>query len=237
MICCAVLPLYSCSCVKHSWDHWLECWINIHPVGANVVSFSTWNPWKEIHKVVAAWSIVDSAGRLNSSFGFSSELLVRVEGSLKGIKSLTKRFNSDNASFPRGYYRNFISVPVTKSYICHVTDHPRKQQKASSDSVVRYMALTPTLRWILIPYDLFQELGVPYSELRYLVWFRSTNVWKDTENLAASFRSLSNLNHLTWISNSKAIFISLTYPQNKWQVLNRSFTNQRLTGWIGSESS
>lgn len=65
----------------------------------------------------------------------SSELCAKVEGSLKGIKSLTEMLNSDNPSSPYGYYSNFISVPVPESYICYAIGHPRNQQKASSDGV------------------------------------------------------------------------------------------------------
>ena len=42
--------------------------------GTCYVSFSTWNPWKKIHKANAPRSIMDSVGKLCSSFGLSSEL-------------------------------------------------------------------------------------------------------------------------------------------------------------------
>lgn len=47
----------------------IEYWIN--STRAYVISFSTWNPRKKIHKTTAAWSIVDSVGKLSSSSGSS----------------------------------------------------------------------------------------------------------------------------------------------------------------------
>lgn len=62
---------HSSASVEHSWGCWL---LNQLYQGTCYVSFSTWNPWKEIRKTSAPWSVMDSVGKLCSSFWLSSEL-------------------------------------------------------------------------------------------------------------------------------------------------------------------